>query len=71
VEPEDPTLLADYFSCIYSMYSELHRIKPSVVIHVPKSSKLFALLSIEKNSSRIPSPETVHYTDPTYWHFWT
>jgi len=69
VELETPTPLVDYFSCIYSIYSELPCIKPFVVIYVPKSSKPFALLSFGKKRDRILTPEIIHYTDPIYWHF--
>lgn len=50
-ETEASSLLADYFSYTYSMYSELLCLKPSVVIHVPESSELSALLSIEKTAA--------------------
>lgn len=53
VELEPPTSLLDYFSCVYSMYLEFPCIKPSVDIHVPKSSKPFALLSFGKKQRQI------------------
>lgn len=55
VELEPPTLPLDSLSCSYSMHLELPCIKPSVVIHVPKSSKPFALQSLGKNRQNFDS----------------